>query len=81
MKGTPSRKAEPHQKCWSSTPPTSGPTAMPPMKQLNHTPIAVIIARSVVKIVRNRPIVEGISVAPAMPRTARQKMSCSGVVA
>ena len=43
MNGTPSRNAEPHQKCWSRRPPTSGPTAMPPMKHEYQTPIAVII--------------------------------------
>ena len=50
MKGTPSRNAEPHQKCWSRRPPTSGPIAMPPMKQLNQMPMAVIIDFSSVKM-------------------------------
>ena len=48
---------------------------MPPMKHEYQTPIAVIIAFSSVKIVRMRPIVDGMRVAPAMPSTARQKIS------
>ena len=39
--GTDSRNTEPHQKCCSITPAVSGPTTMPPMKQLIQIAMAV----------------------------------------
>lgn len=40
MTGTPMRNTEPHQKYSSIAPPTTGPSAVPPMKQLAHTAMA-----------------------------------------
>ena len=80
MTGTPSRNAEPHQKCSSSTPPTSGPTAMPPMKQVIQTPIATPRwwwSRNMLLISAS---VDGISVAPATPSSARAAISISALV-
>src|SRR6266568_5121395 len=39
--GTASRNTEPHQKCSSSTPPSTGPIAPPAEKAVIHTPMAV----------------------------------------
>jgi hypothetical protein len=80
MNGTPSRNAEPHQKCSSSAPPTSGPSAMPPMKLANHTPSAVAICLGSANMLRINAIVEGIRVAPEMPSRARAMISIVGVV-
>jgi hypothetical protein len=41
MTGTASRNTAPHHATLSSSPPTTGPMTMPPMKQLIHTAIAV----------------------------------------
>ena len=53
---------------------------MPPMKQLIQIEMAVPRARGSGKIVRIRSSVEGISVAPATPSSARVAMSVAGPV-
>ena len=72
------RKAAPHQNASSSTPPISGPMVMPPMKQLIQIAIAVPRARGSGNIVRISPSVEGMSVAPATPSSARVAISIAG---
>jgi hypothetical protein len=80
MNGTPKRNADPHQKRSSNIPPTSGPRAIPPIKQLIHTPMAVPICLGSSNMFRIRAMVEGISVAPATPRIARAAMSICALV-
>jgi hypothetical protein len=79
MKGTPSRNAEPHQKCSRRTPPTSGPRVIPPTKQLNHTPMASPICRGLWNMFLISAMVEGIRVAPAMPSRARDAINISAL--
>nr|WP_246147666.1 hypothetical protein [Nonomuraea turkmeniaca] len=81
MNGTPSRNAEPHQKCSSSSPPTSGPTVMPSMKQLYQSPIAVPICFPSVNMFLISASDDGSSVAPAMPSSARVTISISALTA
>ena len=40
--GTANRKTEPHQKCSSSSPPATGPTALPAENPAIHTPTAIV---------------------------------------
>ena len=47
MIGTPTRKTEPHQKCSSRAPPTSGPMAAPTAKLAPQTPIALVRSASI----------------------------------
>jgi hypothetical protein len=75
MNGTPSKNAEPHQKRSRRIPLTSGPRAMPPIKQLNHTPRASPICLGFSNMLRIKAIVDGIRVAPATPRIARAAIS------
>jgi hypothetical protein len=77
--GTPIRKTEPHQNCSSSTPPTSGPIALPAPRLPIQTAIAVVRSRGSSNMVRISDSVEGISVAPATPSRARAAISSSGV--
>lgn len=78
--GTPSRKTEPHQKCSSSTPPTIGPTIAPTVKQPAQMPIASERWRLSVNRLLISASVDGASVAPAIPSSARAAMSMSAVV-
>ncbi len=75
MGGTPMRNTEPHQKCSSNAPPTSGPMVMPPMKQLNQMPMAAPRCRSSLNILVMSARIDGEMVAPAMPSRARAAMS------
>jgi hypothetical protein len=75
--GTAIKNTEPHQKCSSSSPPTSGPTALPPMKQHIQAPIAIARCRSSVKMLLIRARVDGATVAPATPSRARAAISTS----
>ncbi len=77
--GTPRRNTEPHQKCSSMTPPTIGPTAEPPMKAIIHTPIASDRCFGSVNRFPMRPNVDGMSVAPATPSSARAAIRASVV--
>ena len=77
--GTATRNTEPHQKNCSSTPPTSGPIAPPTEKLAIHTPIANWRSCSSWNMLRIRDIVDGASVAPAMPSSARIAISISAL--
>ena len=79
MTGTFTRNTEPHQKCSSSNPPSSGPSAPPAEKLAIHTPTANVRSRGSRNIVRSRDSVEGASVADARPRIARDAISMVGV--
>ncbi len=77
--GTASRKTEPQWKLWSRTPPTSGPMAAPTEKLVIQIPIATVRCRSSSNMLRISDSVEGASVAPAMPSSAREMISISGL--
>jgi hypothetical protein len=77
MTGTLIRKTEPHQKCSSNSPPTIGPTAMPPVKAPVQTPIAARRCVGSVNMPRSSARVDGASVAPPMPSSALATMSSS----
>ena len=73
--GKASRNTEPHQKNSSRTPPTSGPIALPTEKLAIQTPIANCRCRSSWNMFRMSDRVEGASVAPAIPSSARMAIS------
>lgn len=75
------RKTEPHQKYSTSTPLITEPSAMPAVITPDQRPIAFARWPGSVNIVRSRAIVEGIRVAPPMPRTARAAISVSALSA
>jgi hypothetical protein len=80
MTGTPIRKTDPHQKRSRSIPPSTGPAVPPPMMQLRKTAKAKERCRSFRNMARISARPGGISVAPAIPSSARQAMSMSGPV-
>ncbi len=75
MNGTLSRKTEPHQKCSSSQPPTIGPSAPPAANPPAQTAKAVRLCSRSVNVLRSNDNVDGISVAPKIPRATRAAMS------
>lgn len=75
--GTAMRKTAPHQKVLTKIPPTTGPAAIPDANMVAHTPIANARCRASVNMVLISDRVEGISVAPATPRSARATISHS----
>ena len=79
MNGTLIRKTEPHQKWFSRKPLSTGPSAMPLIVPLVQMVIAVRRCFSSWNMLRISASVEGISVAPAIPITARAAMSCPAV--
>ena len=80
MTGTLIRKTEPHQKFWSSTPPSTGPSATPPDITALHTAIALPRSRSSWNRLRIRASVLGIRVAPPTPSSARAPISMAALV-
>ena len=78
--GTASRKTDPHQKCSSISPPATGPIAAPDMKQASQTPIATARCFGWRNMVLISDSVDGDSVAPALPSTARAAISMAGLV-
>jgi hypothetical protein len=80
MTGRVSRNTEPHQKCSSSTPPTTGPIAPPAEKLVIHTPMAVVRCLGSWNMLKISDSVDGARVAPAMPSSARLAISISGLV-
>jgi len=80
MTGRVSRNTEPHQKCSSSTPPTTGPIAPPAEKLVIHTPMAVVRCLGSWNMLKISDSVDGARVAPATPSRARLRISISGVV-
>jgi hypothetical protein len=79
MTGTASRNTAPHHRASRSRPPRTGPSSMPPMKQLIQTEMAVPCCLGSWNMVLISARVEGISVAPASPMRARLTMSISGL--
>src|SRR5215218_4016959 len=79
MTGKASRNTEPHQKCSSSTPPTTGPTAPPAEKAVIHTPMATVRCLGSWNMLKISDSVDGARVAPAMPSRARLAISISGL--
>lgn len=75
------RKTEPHQKCSSRNPPTTGPTAAPAEAIAPQMPMARLRSRGSWNRLRIRARVDGIRVAPATPSSARATIIISGVVA
>lgn len=80
MTGTPMRNTEPHQKYSSIAPPTTGPSAVPPMKQLAHTAMARPRWYGSSNMLLMRARVDGIRVAAAMPSRARVAIRPSALV-
>lgn len=78
MTGTLMRNTEPHQKCSSSHPPTSGPSAAPPVAPADQIAIARVRWRASRNMPRMSDRVEGMRVAPATPSRARAAISTSG---
>ena len=79
MTGTFTRNTDPHQKCSSSSPPTTGPSAMPLAAAADQTAIARVRSLGSAKMLRISDRVDGISVEPAMPSSRRAAMSTSAV--
>ncbi len=77
--GTATRNTEPHQKNSSSTPPTSGPIAAPAEKLAIHTPMANWRWCASWNMLRISDSVDGASVAPATPSSARVAISISAL--
>ncbi len=73
--GTAMRNAAPHQNQSNSAPPTSGPSATPPDSDAAQMPIAVPRWCGCRNMLLSKAKVDGISVAPATPSTARAAMS------
>ncbi len=80
MAGTLTRKAEPHQKWSSRNPPTIGPITAPPVMPPVQSAIAVLRWPPSWNMLRISARVEGISVAPASPSSARVAISTSAPV-
>jgi hypothetical protein len=80
MTGTPIRKADPHQKYSSSAPPTRGPSAAPARKLVNQIEIATVRCAASGNMLRISARVEGASVAPATPSSARAVINISALV-
>ena len=80
MTGSAMRKTEPHQKCSSSTPPTTGPIALPAENAEIQIAIASRAAPGSWNMLKISDRVEGASVAPAIPSSARLAISISGLV-
>src|SRR5215813_11045141 len=78
--GTLIRKTEPHQKCSSSAPPTTGPIATPRPTDPAQTPIALPRSRGS-KTFEMIDKVAGRTAAPPMPISARAPISWTGVCA
>jgi hypothetical protein len=79
MNGMLIRKTDPHQKWFSSTPLITGPSAMPLMVPPVQMATAVRRCLESWNMFRISASVDGISVAPAIPSTARAAMSCPAV--
>jgi hypothetical protein len=75
------RNTEPHQKCSSRNPPSTGPSEIPPIITALQNAIAFDRWAGSWNRFRISASVDGISVAPPMPRTARAAISCSGLCA
>lgn len=81
MTGTPIRKTDPHHQESSSTPPMTGPTAMPTESAVTQVAMAVARCRSSLNMWMISESVDGSTAAPATPSSARATISISGLVA
>lgn len=63
------------------TPLSTEPSAIPPAMAPDQMPTAVLRCCSLRNMFRTSPIVDGISVAPPIPSSARAAISISGLVA
>ena len=79
--GTLIKNTDPHQKCCSSAPPTTGPSAAPAENIAAQIPTAMLRSRGVGNRLRINASVAGANVAPATPRSARAPISISAVEA
>ncbi len=78
MIGTATRKTEPHQNHCNNTPPRTGPSATPAVREAAHTEMAMPRCRASRNMTMIRARLEGTIVAPATPSAAREAMSISG---
>jgi hypothetical protein len=81
MTGTATRNTEPQGKNWSIRPPTSGPMAPPTEKLAIQTPIANWRSAGSWNMFRISDRVDGARVAPAIPSSARIRISMVASVA
>ncbi len=79
MIGTLMKNTEPHQKCSSSQPPTTGPSAAPPANIAAQVAIASRRSSPCVKMLRINDSVDGIRVAPNTPSNAREANRASAL--
>ncbi len=79
MTGTLIRNTAPHQKYCRIRPPSSGPIAPPSEKAMIQTLIAVVRSRGSWNMLRINDSVDGASVAPAIPSSARDTISIVAV--
>ncbi len=75
ISGMLTRKTEPHQKCSSRKPPSSGPTAAPTAATALQMPMASARSRRSGKTCRRMDSVAGMIMAPPTPSSARAAMS------
>ena len=73
------RKTDPHQKCSSRMPESTGPTAIPLVITAVQIAIAVDRCFASWNMFRMRPSVDGINVAPATPSSALAAISISAL--
>ena len=78
--GNARRNTDPHQKDSSSTPPRTGPMALPAEKLAIHTPMATERCLGSWNMLKISESVDGARVAPAMPSSARLAISISALV-
>ncbi len=74
--GTLTKKIEPQEKCSSSSPPITGPSAPLAPATAAHTPIARARSRGSWKMLVSSDSVAGMISAAPMPIEARVKISC-----
>ncbi len=77
--GTLMRNAAPHQKCSSSAPPTSGPTAAPAAPTVPQRPSAIARSRSSSNVRRMMPSTHGMIIEPPSASSTRAAISSAGL--
>ena len=80
MTGSASRNTAPHQNTSSTRPPSTGPIALPAEKLPIQTPIAIDRCFGSWNMWKISDSVDGASVAPASPSSARLTISISALV-
>ncbi len=73
------KNTEPHQKCSKSSPPITGPSAVPAENIAAQTPTATLRCRGWGNRPRINASVDGANAAPATPRSARAPISSPAV--